>query len=59
MSLPKNIYAVQRNSKSNTVSIVERLVLQTIYVLNNENLQFLGLKFAVYNWKQFQIKSGL
>ena len=28
---------------------VERLVLQTIYVLNKEILQFLGLKSAVYN----------
>ena len=31
------------------VYIVEWLVLQTIYVLNKEILQFLGLKSAVYN----------
>ena len=31
------------------VYIVERLVLKTIYVLNKENFQFLGLKYAVYN----------
>ena len=31
------------------VYIVERLVLQTIYVLDKEILQFLGLKFVVYN----------
>ena len=31
------------------VYIVERLVLQTIYVLNKEVLQFLGLKFMVYS----------
>ena len=41
------------------VSIVEPLVLQTIYVLNKEILQFLGLKSAVYNRERFQIKSGL
>ena len=29
--------------------IVERLILQTIYVLNMKILQFLGLKSAVYN----------
>ena len=29
------------------VYIVERLVIKTIYVLNKEILQFLGLKFAV------------
>ena len=40
------------------VDIVERLVLQTSYVLNKEILQFLGLKSAVYNWERFQIKSG-
>ena len=39
--------------------IVEQLVLPTIYVLNKEILQFLGLKSAVYNQEQFQIKSGL
>ena len=33
--------------------------LQTIYVLNQEILQFLGLKSAVYIWERFQIKSGL
>ena len=31
------------------VYIVERLVLQTFYVLNTEILQFFGLKSAVYN----------
>ena len=31
------------------VYIVEGLVLQTIYVLNKEILQYLDLKFAVYN----------
>ena len=35
---------------------VERLILQTIYVLNKEILQFFGLKSAVYNWERFQIK---
>ena len=34
------------------VYIVERLVLQTIYVLNKEILQFLGLKSAVYDQEQ-------
>ena len=41
------------------VYVVEQLVLQTIYVLNEEILQFLGLKSAVYNQKRFQIKSWL
>ena len=41
------------------VDIVERLVLQTIYVLNKEILQFLGLISAVYNQERFQIKSWL
>ena len=31
------------------VYIIELFVLQTIYVLNKEILQFLGLKSAVYN----------
>ena len=31
------------------VHIVVGLILQTIYVLNKEILQFLGLKSAVYN----------
>ena len=39
--------------------ILERLVLQTIHVLNKEILQFLCLKSAVYNGEWFQIKSGL
>ena len=43
----------------NAVYIVERLVLQTIYVLNKEILQILGLKSAVCNRERFQIKSGL
>ena len=34
------------------VYIVEQLVLQTIYVLNKEILQFLGLKSAVYDQEQ-------
>ena len=34
-------------------------MLQTVYVLNKEILQFLGQKSAVYNWECFQIKSGL
>ena len=42
-----------------SVYIVEELILQTIYVVKKENLRFLGLKSAVYNWEQFQIKSGL
>ena len=42
----------------NTKYNVERLALQTIYVLNKEILQFLGLKFALYNQDRFQIKSG-
>ena len=41
------------------VHIVERLVLQTSYVLNKEILQFWGLKSTVENPEQFQIKSGL
>ena len=41
------------------VYIVERLVLQTIYVLNKEIFQFLGLKSSVNNRERFQIKSGL
>ena len=41
------------------VFIVERLVLLTIYVVNMEILQYLGLKSAVYNQEGFQIKSGL
>ena len=41
------------------VYIVERLVLQTIYVLNKEILQFLSLKSASYNRERFQIKNGL
>ena len=41
------------------VYIVEWLVLQTIYVLNDAILQCLGLKSVVYNREGFQIKSGL
>ena len=41
------------------VYIVERLVLQRLYVLNKEILTNLGLKSVVYNQEQFQIKSGL
>ena len=41
------------------VDIVEQLVLQTIYALNKEIIQFLGLKSGVYNREQFQIKNGL
>ena len=39
------------------VYIVEWLVLQTIYVLNKEILQFLDIKSAVDNQQGFQIKS--
>ena len=39
------------------VYIVERLVLQTIHVLNKEILQFLGQESAVYNRERFLIKS--
>ena len=35
------------------VYIVERLVLQTIYVVNKEILQFLSLKSAVHNQERF------
>ena len=35
------------------VYIVERLVLQTIYVVNKEILQFLSLRSAVYNLDKF------
>ena len=41
------------------VYTLERLVLQTIYVLNEKILQYLGLKFPVYNQDWFQIKSRL
>ena len=41
------------------VYMVERLVLQTVYVLKKEILQFLCLKSAVYNLDLFQIKNGL
>ena len=41
------------------VYIVAWLVLQTIYVLYKDILQFLGLISAVYNQEQFQLKSGL
>ena len=41
------------------IYIVERLVLQTIYVLKKEIFQFLSLKSAVYNQEWFQIKNGL
>ena len=32
---------------------------ETIYVLNKEILQLLGLKSAVYNCEQFKTKKGL
>ena len=41
------------------IYIVEWSVLQTIYVLNKEILQFQGLKSMVYNQEWFQIKSRL
>ena len=41
------------------VYIVEWLILQTIYVLNKEILQFLPLTSAVYKQERFQIKCGL
>ena len=37
--------------------ILKWLLLQTIYALNKEIPQFLGLKSIVYNWAPFQIKS--
>ena len=40
------------------VYILEWLVLQTMYVLKEEILLFLGLKSAVYNQERFQIKSA-
>ena len=40
------------------VYIVVRLVLQTVYVLNKEILQFLGLKNAVYNQERFKSRAG-
>ena len=41
------------------VYIAERLVLQTIYVLNKEILRFLGQKSTVDNREQFQVNNGL
>ena len=41
------------------VYIMDQLVLQTIYVLNKEILQFFVLKSAVYIREQFQIRSVL
>ena len=41
------------------VLYIERLILQTIYILNKQIHRFLGLKSAVYNQELFQIKSGL
>ena len=38
------------------VYVVEQLVLQIIQVLNKKILQFLRLKFTVYNQEGFQIK---
>ena len=40
-------------------SLHVHIILQTIYVLKREILQFLGLKPAVYNRERLQIKSGL
>jgi hypothetical protein len=37
---------------------VERLVLQIIYVLKKEILQFLGLKSTVYNRELYQSRAG-
>ena len=41
------------------VYIVERLLLQTIYLLKKGILQFLGQTSMVYNREWFQIKSRL
>ena len=41
------------------VYIVEWLVLQTIYVINKEILQFLGLESMDYNRDRIQIKKVL
>ena len=41
------------------VYVVEQLVLQTIYVLNKEIIQFFGLISKVDNQEQSQIKSRL
>ena len=37
------------------VYIVKELILQSIYVLNKKNLQFVGLESVVYNWERFLI----
>ena len=52
-----NLYIFYPIALFTPVYIVERLVLQTIYVLNKakEILQFLGLKSVVYNRERFQI----
>ena len=41
------------------IYIVEQMILQTIYVINKDILQFLGLKSMIDNQERFQIKSGL
>ena len=40
------------------IYIAERLVLETIYVLNKEILQFLGLKSAVKIKSGFKTRAG-
>ena len=50
------IYCIFFTPFFNAAYIQERLILQTIYVLNKGNLD---LKSEVYNQEQFQIKSGL
>ena len=52
-------YMLHHQLKLQLTQNLERLVLQTIYVLNKKILQFLGLKFVVYKPEWFQIKSGL
>ena len=44
-------------SSEECVYIIEWLVLQAMYVLNKELLQFLSLKSKVYKKERFQIKS--
>ena len=39
--------------------IEERFVLQAVYVLKTEILQFLSLKSAAYKQERLQIESGL
>ena len=64
---PSILYSISSTSHYNprltpfftAVYIIEQIVLQTIYVVYKEILQFLDLKSEVYNQEQFQIKSRL